>query len=70
MMLRRLLQGDQRELRKSMTLMLRLRGSVETKTYGKTSLRVGHFDSWLLKYPKKLFVVKIEVCDKLSDFHI
>ena len=40
--------GDQRELRKSMTLLLRQRGSVGTKTYGKISLRSGHFDIWLL----------------------
>ena len=54
-----LLQGDQRELRKSMTLLFRLRGSVGTKTYGKISLRSGHFDIWLLKYPKKLFSSKL-----------
>ena len=64
------LQGDQRELRKSMTLLLRLWGSVGTKTYGKISLRSGHFDIWLLEYKKKTFSVIIEVCDKLSDFHI
>ena len=65
-----IIQGDQRELRKSITLLLRLRGSVGTKTYGKISLRTGHFDIWLLKYQKKTFFVKIEVCDKLSDYHI
>ena len=63
-------QGDQRELRKSMTLLLRLRGSVGTKTYGKISLRSGHFDIWLLKYPKKLFSSKLRYVKKLSDFHI
>ena len=38
-----------------MTLLLLLPGSVGTKKYGKISLRSGHFDIWLLKYPKKLF---------------
>ena len=65
-----MIQGDQRELRKSMTLLLRLRGSVGTKTYGKISLRSGHFDIWLLKYPKKLFSSKLRYVKKLSDFHI
>ena len=51
-----------------MTLLLRLRGSVGTKTYGKISLRSGHFDIWLLKYPKKTFFVKIEVCEEIVRF--
>ena len=65
-----LLQGDQRELRKSMTLLPRLRGSVGTKTYGKISLRSGYFDIWLLKYPKNCFLSKLRYVKKLSDFHI
>ena len=63
-----LIQGDQRELRKSKTLLLRLRGSVGTKTYGKISLRTGHFDIWLLKYQKKTVFVKIEVCGEIVRF--
>ena len=53
------LQGDQRELRKSMTLLLRLQGSDGTTSYGKISLRSGYFDIWLLKYLTKTFFVKI-----------